>query len=70
MNYQIRIVRTQKNENFEKELEQQMRGRPYRGYPEETSRPLSPIITEDVLTCELTEQQFKAVKAAVMKVFE
>ena len=70
MKYKITIERKEPNPNFEAE---------YEGWKEEQryamSRNLGNNTPErekitDALICELTEEQFKAIKAEVFKVFE
>lgn len=68
MNYQIKIIKTEPNKNYKDELA---------NYKEKTrwgngmneAYPTTEII-KDVLICELTEEQYKKVKAEVYKVFE
>lgn len=70
MNYKIYITRTEPNENIEKEQEQYDRGM-RGGYRNNGDYPMPPMtqVTKDVLMVELTEEQFKSVKAEVLKVF-
>ncbi len=68
MNYKIIIEKKEQNPNFESELakcNESSRGCRY----ETMDYPINEVTT-NALICELTEEQFKAVKAAVMKSFE
>lgn len=69
MNYNITIVKTEDNPNFAEELkafEERNRYQNFNNLPEHPRRE----VTKNVLTCHLTEEQFKKVKAEVLKVFE
>ncbi len=68
MNYQIKIVKTEPNPNYELELKEKSRTSRYGGF-DVVVTPEKTIVT-DVLTCELTEDQYKKVKLEVLKVFE
>lgn len=77
MNYKIQITKCEPNPNFEQEkkdmnewdLEQMKTS----AYFNREIRPQPPIptveIVRDVLTCELTEEQYKTIKGEVIKVF-
>ena len=65
-NYRIIISKREPNPNFASEMEQYERNNRF-GY--DPNRPQEQIST-DVLITELSEEQFKKVKAEVLKVFE
>ena len=70
MNYKIIIERKEANPNFEAEYAEWKERNQYMNpsrYPE--GAPSRETIT-NALICELTEEQYKAVKAAVMQAFE
>lgn len=69
MSYQIIITKTEKNTDFEAQMKdyresQRWNGRSFDG----NEMPRSNVV-KDVLICELTDAQFTAVKAAVLKEF-
>ena len=66
MNYQIKIIRTEPNSRYAEEMKEY--GNPY-GNRYDKITPQENIV-KDVLICELNEEQFKKVKAEVLKVFE
>lgn len=65
MNYQLKITKTEKNPNFVEELKDYETRSIYK----QVNYPQAEII-KDALTCELTEEQFKKIKAECIKVFE
>lgn len=72
MNYRITIERKEPNPNFEVELtEWKERNRYNSAYigKENPDYPRSEFI-KNALVCELTEEQFKAIKAQVFNTFE
>jgi hypothetical protein len=69
MNYNITIVKTEKNPNFDEEAKRYEEDRRYRNNYNPDTMPSREVI-ENVLTCHLTEEQFKKIKAAVLAVFE
>ncbi len=70
MNYRIKITRTEPNPHFAEELKaHEERNRGYNtSFNNNGSYPLAEVETTGLL-CELTEEQFKAIKAAVLKEF-
>lgn len=71
MNYNITIVKTEANPNFEAELKKFEENNRYNNYgPKFDDMGPRKEIPTNVLTCHLTEEQFKKVKAEVFKVFE
>ena len=66
MNYQIKITKTEPNSNFKEEM--MAYKNPYNCRNDSTIP--QEYIVKDVLIVELTEDQFKKVKAEVLKVFE
>ena len=69
MNYKIQIIRTEKNTDFEEQLKKWEDDQRWNRPREFTDRPSENIAT-NVLNCELTEEQFKKIKAEVFKTFE
>lgn len=71
MNYKIKIVKTEPNPNYKDEMAQYNEKSRYfdRGFERDNGAPLAEFV-KDVLICELTEEQYKKVKAEVFKVFE
>jgi hypothetical protein len=72
MNYRITITRTEPNLDFTKEVEaydKAMRPSQY-GRSIAIGEPPQKATVTNALIVELTEEQFKAVKAAVFKEFE
>lgn len=70
MNYQITITKTEPNPNYDKELAFYETEKNYASaYSYEKPKPQTEVI-RDVLICELTEEQFKRIKAEALKVFE
>lgn len=67
MNYQIKITKLEPNPNFKEEMIEYRKPRYH--YDPQIPEPRANTI-EDVLTCELTEEQFKKVKLESLKVFE
>lgn len=67
--YKITIERKEKNPNFEAELKEWQEQNKYSNFREPMNRPQSEQIT-NALICELTEEQYKAIKAEVFKTFE
>ncbi len=70
MNYQITIVRKEANPNFAEQLEEfnKANGRGmYRG--DVNCEMPQREVTKNILMCELTEEQYKAIKAEVFKSF-
>lgn len=70
MNYKITIERKEPNPNFEAEYQEWKENQRYG-----VSRNMGDMMPSrenitNALICELTEQQFKAIKAEVFKVFE
>ena len=73
MSYQIKVTKTEPNENYAAEVEKyeennryndrNMRGIRDESYPQREA-------TKGVLLCEVTEEQYKAIKAEVFKTFE
>lgn len=68
MNYKITIERKEPNPNFETEYETWKEHNKYYGRNQEP-QPQSELTT-NALICELTEEQYKAIKAEVFKTFE
>ena len=68
MNYKITIERKEPNPNFEAELTKWNDSRMSR-YGADTLEPRRDFIT-NALICELTEEQYKAIKAEVFNTFE
>ena len=70
MNYNLTITKTEPNPNYKEELKKWKDDQRWgRTIPDERGWP-QPEIVHDVLKVELTEEQFKKVKAEVFKVFE
>jgi len=69
MNYQITITRKEPNENFAEQL-QEWQDRERFHYGKGPGEYPNTHITTNALICELTEEQFKAVKAEVLKAFQ
>ena len=73
MNYQITIERKEPNPNFETELadwkERTRFNNSYVGSKANSDYPNAVNIT-NALICELTEEQYKAIKAEVFKTFK
>lgn len=71
MNYQIKIVRTEPNLDFKDQMNEHRLGNRMfdRGFERDMGAPREEFV-RDVLICELTEEQYKKVKAEVIKVFE
>lgn len=74
MNYQLTIVKEEKNDHFREEMEAWTKERKTRSQWgnsfNETMRAEPNMYTkENVLIVSLTEEQFKAIKAAVLKEF-
>ncbi len=67
MNYKITIERREPNPNFEVEYNEWKDKNRYNGY--DLNKPQEEIIT-NALICELTEEQYKAIKAQVFNTFE
>ena len=67
--YQILITKVVKNENYKEEMRGRSIANMYRHNDGFSPEPKKEFV-QDVLMCELTEEQFKAVKAATLKVFE
>lgn len=68
MNYKLYIEKKEPNPNFDKEYGEWKERQRYVGY-ERGDIPAAEW-TRNALICELTEEQFKAIKAEVFKVFE
>jgi hypothetical protein len=68
MNYQIIITKTEPNPNYAAELVEYNKLR----YAYDSDRKIEPKVSfeRSVLSCELTEEQFKKVKLEALKVFE
>jgi hypothetical protein len=69
-NYQITIVKVVPNENYKEEMRGRAAANAGRYRDDSFSPEPKKEFVKDVLMCELTEEQFAAVKAAVLKVFE
>lgn len=69
MEYHITIVRTEANPNFEEEVKKLEDDRRYRNGYNPDSQPQRDLV-KNVLTCHLTEEQYKKIKAEVFKAFE
>ncbi len=69
MMYKITIEKKEKNPNFEAELKEWQDQNKYSNFREPMNRPQPEQIT-NALICELTEEQYKAIKAEVFKTFE
>jgi hypothetical protein len=72
MNYNITIIKAEANPNFEAELKEFNEQQKYDRYNNPRNYDGAPQkeVIKNVLTCHLTEEQFKKVKAEVFKVFE
>jgi len=71
--YQLTIRKVEDNPNFKEEMEAYSKDFGYRQRNmgmEDYNRGPSPKNVEDVLICELSEEQFKKVKLEALKVFE
>ena len=69
--YTITIVKKEKNPNYEQEKKTYDEERRYPGFTNCTSSPQIEIeIESNVLSCELTEEEFKAVKLECLKAFK
>jgi hypothetical protein len=68
MNYKIIIERKEPNPNFEAELAKWQESNKYNRYESASEYPSDMKIT-NALICEITEEQFKAIKGNIMEVF-
>jgi hypothetical protein len=68
MNYQIRITKTEANPNYEAELKEARRPRYH--FERQTLPEPQREFVKDVLVTELTEAQYKKIKAEIIKEFE
>lgn len=66
MNYKITIERKELNPHFDAELERREKQSMHKNFG--SPMPQSHLIK--TLVCELTEEQYKAIKAEVFKAFE
>lgn len=69
MNYKIFIERKEPNPNFELEYGEWKERQRYASYNNSVEQPAREW-TRNALICELTEEQYKAIKAEVFKTFE
>lgn len=76
MNYKIQITKTEKNTNFQEEIKKYKEDFNFNSYnsrrmdePDFYNRPQEEVI-KNVLLCELSEEEFKKVKAEIIKIFE
>ncbi len=74
MNYQITITKTEKNASYVEDMKIWLKERKERAqwgnsYNESMRIEPQPNTIQDVLVVNITEEQFKAVKAAVLKEF-
>jgi hypothetical protein len=69
MNYQISITRTEVNTDYEAQLKEWNEQNRYGNRNNFNDNGPRSEIVKNALICELTEEQFKAVKAAVMESF-
>ena len=67
MNYRIKITKTEPNPTYKEEMERFEKDMRWGSYSKQ--EPALEVV-KDVLICELTEEQYKKVKAEVYKVFE
>ena len=67
MNYKLKVTKTESNPNYKEEMAQYDADR--RWSHRDSELPKTELI-KDVLIVELTEEQYKKVKAEVFKVFE
>jgi hypothetical protein len=66
MNYEIKITKTENNPDYKDEMKSYSSA-----FNQRYDKPIpTPTIVRDVLICNLTEEQFKKVKAEVLKVFK
>lgn len=66
MTYEIKITKTEPNPEYKEQLKAYNSDRGWSS--RDSIQPVAKFI-RDVLTCELTEDQFKAVKKSVLEVF-
>jgi nicotinamide riboside kinase len=70
MNYKITIERKEPNPNFEAELKEWQEKNRYNNMRMGDEQYPQRVNVTNALICELTEEQFKAIKAEVFKAFE
>lgn len=70
MLYQITIVKTEPNPNFAEDVKKFEDRNRMGGYRSETDRFPQEEVRKNVLLVELSDEQYKKVKAEVIKVFE
>lgn len=69
MNYKIIIEKKEPNPDFEAELAKWQEASKYSRFEPSSDYPSATKVS-NALMCELTEEQFKAIKAEVFKAFE
>ncbi len=73
MNYQITIVRTEKNENFAEDMKKYEESRRFNGdfgRDRTSAMPPQEEVRKNVLMVELTKEEWEKVKSEVIKTFK